>query len=152
MRIAIRAATLADADAIARLMTELGYPTSSQQMERRLTAILGDGSYQTFVACHGDAIVGLAGTRIGPMYEIDAPYGQIMALVVASTFRQQGVGALLVRAAEYYFVERGAAVSIVTSANRRADAHAFYERQGYTFDGRRYKKALAGPPPLTAAR
>ena len=66
-----------------------------------------------------------------------------MALVVSGTHRRQGVGVRLVEAAESHFIERGAAVSIVTSANRRADAHAFYERHGYTFDGRRYKKALA---------
>ena len=146
MVIAIRSATLADAEPLARLMTELGYPTSSLQMERRLTSILGDASYETFVACDGDAIVGAVGTRVGPMYEIDAPYGQIMALVVAATHRRQGVGVLLVEAAESHFIERGAVVSIVTSANRRADAHAFYERHGYTFDGRRYKKALAPAP------
>jgi GNAT superfamily N-acetyltransferase len=143
MGIAIRFATLADSEPLGRLMTELGYPTSSRQMERRLTSILGDTSYRTFVACDGDAIVGVIGTRVGPMYEIDAPYGQIMALVVSGDQRRQGVGMLLVEAAESHFVERGSAVSILTSANRRADAHAFYETYGYTFDGRRYKKALA---------
>jgi|KBSMisStaDraftv2_1062788.scaffolds.fasta_scaffold807117_2 GNAT superfamily N-acetyltransferase len=142
MEIAIRSATLADADAIARLMSELGYPTSARQMERRLASILADTSYRTFVASDGHAIVGVVGTRVGPMYEIDDPYGQIMAMVVASTHRRQGVGVRLVQAAESHFVERGAAVAIVTSANRRDDAHAFYERRGYTFDGRRYKKAL----------
>lgn len=147
MGLAIRFATLADAEPLARLMTELGYPTSSRQMERRLMSVLGDGSYRTFVACDGGAIVGVAGTRVGPMYEIDQPYGQIMALVVAGSHRRQGAGVLLVQAAESHFVERGAVVSIVTSANRRADAHAFYERHGYTFDGRRYKKPL---PPATS--
>jgi GNAT superfamily N-acetyltransferase len=142
MEIAIRSATLADTDAIARLMSELGYPTSARQMERRLASILADTSYRTFVASDGHAIVGVVGTRVGPMYEIDDPYGQIMAMVVASTHRRQGVGVRLVQAAESHFVERGAAVAIVTSANRRDDAHAFYERRGYTFDGRRYKKAL----------
>jgi ribosomal protein S18 acetylase RimI-like enzyme len=143
MGIAIRSATLADSEPLAGLMTELGYPTSSRQMEQRLTFILGDVSYRTFVACDGDAIVGIVGTRIGPMYEIDDPYGQIMALVVSETNRRQGVGVRLVEAAESHFIERGAALSIVTSANRRADAHAFYERHGYAFDGRRYKKTLA---------
>ena len=143
MGIAIRFATLADSEPLGRLMTELGYPTSSRQMERRLTSILGDASYRTFVGCDGDAIVGVIGTRVGPMYETDAAYGQIMALVVSGDQRRQGVGMLLVEAAESHFVERGAAVSIVTSANRRADAHTFYETHGYTFDGRRYKKALA---------
>ena len=100
-------------------------------------------SYRTFVACDGATIAGIVGTRVGPMYEIDEPYGQIMALVVAGTYRRQGIGGRLVQAAESFFAARGAAVSIVTSAHRRADAHAFYESHGYAFDGRRYKKALA---------
>jgi ribosomal protein S18 acetylase RimI-like enzyme len=142
MPIAIRLATLADSEPLARLMTELGYPTSPRQMERRLAAILADASYRTFVACDGATMAGAIGTRVGPMYELDQPYGQIMALVVSGAHRRQGVGAQLVQAAESHFIERGAAVSIVTSANRRADAHAFYETHGYTFDGRRYKKPL----------
>jgi GNAT superfamily N-acetyltransferase len=146
MGIAIRLATLADAEPVARLMTDLGYPTTSGEMERRLTAVLADVSYRTFVACDGDVVVGVAGTRVGPMYESDQPYGQIMALVVAGAHRRRGIGVRLMQAAEAHFIERGAAASIVTSANRRADAHAFYETHGYTFDGRRYKKAL---PPAT---
>ena len=142
MEIAIRSATLADAEAIACLMTELGYPTSSRQMERRLASILADASYRTFIACDGGAVVGVAGTRIGPMYEIDDPYGQIMTFVVASTHRRQGVGALGEMGFGGLDQPRADAVSIVTSAHRRDDAHAFYERHGYTFDGRRYKKAL----------
>ena len=51
------------------------------------------------------------------------------------------------QAAESFFTARGARVAVVTSAHRRADAHAFYETHGYTFDGRRYKKAL---PPATS--
>ena len=145
MGIAIRSATLADSEPLARLMTELGYPTSSSQMERRLASILGDASYRTFVACEGENVAGVIGTRVGPMYELDHPYGQIMALVVGPEYRRHGVGLMLVQAAESHFVERGAAVAIVTSANRRADAHAFYETHGYIFDGRRYKKALAPP-------
>jgi ribosomal protein S18 acetylase RimI-like enzyme len=143
MGIVIRAARLADSDALGRLMSDLGYPTSSRQMATRLTSILGDGSYQTFVACDGETIAGVIGTRVGPMYEMDAPYGQIMALVVAADSRRHGVGLMLLQAAESRFVEHGAGVSVVTSANRRADAHEFYEKHGYRFDGRRYKKPLA---------
>jgi ribosomal protein S18 acetylase RimI-like enzyme len=142
MGMAIRFATLADADSLARLMSDLGYPTSLRQMERRLASILRDASYQTFVACDGETIAGAIGTRLGPTYELDHPYGQIMVLVVGPEQRRHGVGQMLVDAAESYFVEHGAGVSIVTSAHRRADAHAFYERRGYAFDGRRYKKQL----------
>jgi ribosomal protein S18 acetylase RimI-like enzyme len=142
MAIAIRSAALGDAEAIARLMTELGYPTTLAQMSARLTRIVADSDYATFVACDGATIAGAIGTRTGPLYEFDEPYGQIMVLVIADGHRRRGVGRLLLEAAEAFFIERRATFSVVTSANRRADAHAFYEKYGYAFDGRRYKKAL----------
>jgi ribosomal protein S18 acetylase RimI-like enzyme len=138
----VRNATLADADRIAGLMTELGYPTTSAQMTARLTAILADSDYRTFIACDGSTIAGAIGMRTGPLYEFDEPYGQIMVLVIADGHRRRGVGRLLLDAAEAFFAERRIRFAVVTSANRRADAHAFYEKSGYTFDGRRYKKLL----------
>lgn len=73
--------------------------------------ILADDDYATLVAVDGADIIGFIGTRIGPLYERDGQYGQIMAFVV-------------------------------TTSHHRADAHAFYEKSGYTFTGRRYSKPL----------
>jgi ribosomal protein S18 acetylase RimI-like enzyme len=142
MEMTVRAATLADADRLGGLMTELGYPTTATQMASRLAAILADRDYRTFVACDGPTIAGVIGTRTGPLYELDELYGQIMVLVIADGDRRRGVGRLLLEAAEAFFTKRGARFAVVTSANRRADAHAFYERHGYAFDGRRYRKPL----------
>jgi GNAT superfamily N-acetyltransferase len=142
MAVTVRPATLADADRLATLMTELGYPTAPDQMAARLTRILVDDDYRTWVAEAGGTVVGAVGTRTGLLYEFDEPYGQIMVLVIADGHRRTGAGGLLLRAAEASFAERGVRFAAVTSANRRADAHAFYETHGYSFDGRRYKKAL----------
>ena len=46
--IVIRNATVEDSEPIARLATELGYPTSTSQMRQRLEAIVGDDDYATF--------------------------------------------------------------------------------------------------------
>jgi ribosomal protein S18 acetylase RimI-like enzyme len=143
MTMTVRHATLADADPLADLMTELGYPTTAAQMTARLAAILADGDYRTFIASDGPTIAGAIGTRTGPLYEFDEPYGQIMVLVIAVGYRRRGVGRLLLEAAEAFFSERRARFAVVTSANRRSDAHAFYEKYGYAFDGRRYKKPLS---------
>jgi GNAT superfamily N-acetyltransferase len=142
MTVTVRPATTADADCVAALMTALGYPTTPEQMAARLTRILGDDDYRTWVADAGGTVVGTIGTRTGPLYEFDEPYGQIMVLVIADGHRRTGAGGLLLRAAEASFAERGVRVAVVTSANRRADAHGFYEKHGYAFDGRRYKKPL----------
>ena len=141
--IAVRDATIADSDRIAQLVSDLGYPTSSSQMYMRLESILRDGDCHTLVACDGDRIVGFIGTRIGPLYESDDLYGQIMALAVARDRQRSGVGRMLVQAAESILIQDGARVLVVTSGNHRADAHAFYEKNGYTFTGRRYKKPVA---------
>jgi ribosomal protein S18 acetylase RimI-like enzyme len=141
--IRIRHATIADSEGIAQLVTDLGYQTSPGQMCTRLEAILHDEDYNTLVAWEDERIVGFIGTRLGPLYESDDQYGQIMALAVAMDHRRRGVGRTLMQSAESILVERGARVLVVTSGNHRADAHAFYEMHGYTFSGRRYTKPLA---------
>lgn len=98
--IVIREVTAGDAEGIATLMSELGYPTSPDQMQRRLAAIFHDKDYDTFAAFNGADIVGFAGARSGHLYEDDALYGQVMTLVVAPALRRGGVGRLLIRAVE----------------------------------------------------
>jgi len=112
-------------------------------MRKRLQAILRDEDYDTLVACDNGEVVGFIGARIGPLYESDDHYGQIMALAVAADHQRRGVGRTLMQAAESTLGERGARVLVVTSGNHRADAHAFYESRGYAFTGRRYKKSLS---------
>jgi ribosomal protein S18 acetylase RimI-like enzyme len=140
VNIELRAATLADAAQIAGLMTALGYATSSAQMQRRLESILPDEDYATLVACDGEHVVGVIGTRVGPLYESDERYGQIMVLSVATGHQRRGIGQMLVQAAESLLATRDVSLFIVTSGNQRADAHAFYEKNGYTWTGRRYRK------------
>ena len=139
--IEIRNAALDDSEPIARLVSELGYQTSASQMRQRLLAIAGDDDYVTLVACDGRNVVGFAGGRVGHLYESDDRYGQIMALAVATEHQRRGIGRTLVRAVESSLVARGARTLVVTSGNQRADAHVFYERCGYAFTGRRYKKS-----------
>ena len=141
--VVIRPAAVTDFAPIARLVSDLGYPTSPSQMQRRLELILQDADYFTLAAFDGDHLVGFVGTRTGPLYESDGQYGQIMALAVAATHHRRGVGRMLIKAAETDLEERGARELVVTSGNHRAGAHAFYESCGYTFTGRRYKKFLA---------
>ena len=82
--LAVRGARVTDAEGIARLISELGYRTTAEQMRKRLDAILRSDDYETLVADDDGRIVGIVGTRIGPLYEDDDSYGQIMALAVAT--------------------------------------------------------------------
>jgi ribosomal protein S18 acetylase RimI-like enzyme len=138
----VRIATIADAEQVARLVSALGYATSSTQMCKRLESILPDEDYATLVAADRERIVGFIGTRVGPLYESDGHYGQIMALAVATEYQRRGIGRTLMHAAESMLMARGVCMLVVTSGNQRSDAHAFYEKTGYSFTGRRYKKRV----------
>ena len=139
--IVITRASVDDSEAIARLVSDLGYPTDAGQMRQRLAAIGRDDTCETLVARDDGIVVGFIGTRVGHLYEDDEQYGQVMALAVAVPRQRRGIGQMLMKAAESRLVARGARVLVVTSGHHRADAHAFYESCGYTFTGRRYKKA-----------
>jgi ribosomal protein S18 acetylase RimI-like enzyme len=141
----VRTATTTDSADIARLVTALGYPSSPAQMQKRLETIVCDDDYASLVACDGEEIAGFIGTRVGPLYEDDGCYGQIMALAVAAGRHRQGIGRALLQAAESMLMRRGVSVVIVSSGNQRAAAHGFYENNGYAWTGRRYKKTLAAP-------
>ena len=140
MGISVRSATIADSVQIAGLVSALGYSTSPAQMHKRLASILSNDDYATAVACDGEQVVGFIGTRVGPLYESDGWYGQIMALAVAGDYQRRGIGRMLIQAAESVLMERELYVLVVTSGNQRADAHAFYQKNGYTWTGRRYMK------------
>jgi GNAT superfamily N-acetyltransferase len=68
----------------------------------------------------------------------------IVALVVAAETWRAGIGRRLVeRAEEQARIWRCGRI-MVTSAERRAEAHAFYEHLGYQYTGRRFAKEV-GP-------
>lgn len=140
--LSIREAALDDSNAIAALMTQLGYQTGEETMARRLHVILQARDYQTYVAIHKGQVVGLVGTRTGYLYEDDGVYGQIMVLVVDETLRRKGIGEALMQQAESVLREASAATIVITTGNHRSGAHALYEELGYEPTGRRYKKSL----------
>jgi aminoglycoside 6'-N-acetyltransferase I len=144
--ITIRDATLGDAVALAELVTELGYPTTTEQMVTRLEAILSKPDYLTLVAVMNEQITGFIGAQVRPSYESDGLYGHILAFVVSRDARRRGVGRALIGTLESLLARRGITVVIVNTGNHRADAHAFYDRAGYSFTGRRYRKILPDRP------
>jgi GNAT superfamily N-acetyltransferase len=138
----VREATEADAGALADLLTQLGYPTTPEQARSRLQRILPDAAWATLLFEERGRILGFGGIRVSASYEHDTPVAQIVAMVIDAGMRRHGVGAELVAALERRAASMGAAKIVVTSANRRADAHAFYEKLGYARTGLRFGKEL----------
>ena len=140
--LAIRAAELGDADALAALMTELGYKTRSSEMRMRMESILVDPRYRTFVAVKQGRVCGMIGTFCRYSYEYNDPSGRIIALVVASDSRGHGIGRRLIVVAENDFAQRAIRRVAVNTRFERKEAHEFYERLGYMRNGFRFVKNL----------
>jgi ribosomal protein S18 acetylase RimI-like enzyme len=143
---AIRAAIVDDAAEIARLLTELGHPTSERELVERWQPWLAAGNTALVATVGpGPALRGLA--TLGCMFVLHRkhPVGRITALVVDPRSRGQGIGRALVHAAERQLAARGCGLLEVTSNEGLAAAHAFYQRLGYRRTSLRFVKDLVPP-------
>jgi len=137
----LRGAVLADAHAIAGLVTQLGYPTAPAAMEPRLKRMLSLGHHAIVVAESGGEVVGVAGACVDHGVEQDT-YGRITALAVDEKWRGRGIGRFLVEHVERWCRERGADRVTLSSGHHRPESHKFYKALGYEATGLRFIKRI----------
>ena len=138
----IREAEKPDYQEIIRLMkNELGYPDLDEvETDKRLDYFKNSDDFMTFVAVVDDEIAGFIGVMKGIAYTINGYYSQIIALAVSEKKRRCGIGTALVTRAEEWSLSYGIAGISVNSNMMRLDAHAFYEKLGYTKKSFSFKK------------
>jgi N-acetylglutamate synthase-like GNAT family acetyltransferase len=142
----VRPAQAADAGAVARLITQLGYPVAAEVMAARLRRIARSPERETLVAELEGRVVGMLGLESCASYTLDAPAGRLMAIVVDEDLRGQGIGRRLVDAAHALLAARGVLSVNLTSRTERKAAHRFWSAQGYARSGLRFARSLeAGP-------
>jgi GNAT superfamily N-acetyltransferase len=130
----IRDIRLSDADAVAELSAELGYPATPEIMKMRIAQLQHLVSKAVYIACLGPRVVGWIDIGLTQHLQTEL-YAEIGGLVVSSTVRSKGIGKALVAWAERWARERCVQLIVVRSRLSRERAHRFYEREGYT----RYK-------------
>ena len=140
----IRAVEMNDAAAIAQLMCELGYETSTSEMQMRLQRIATDERLRTFASVCDGKVCGMIGALTYPSIEHNDFSGRIIALVIKSTMRRRGIGRALITFAEKDFAQRGIKRVALNTQLAREDAHKFYESLGYERNGWRFVKQLSG--------
>ena len=126
----LRLATDDDAEAIASLLTDEGYPSGPSDIVERLSRYASPHS-QVIVADHEGAVLGFIALHALPRFEQSDRVIRIMALVVDAGERDRGVGHLLMEEAERIGRELGAAFVEVTAGHHRPDARHLYESLGY---------------------
>ena len=132
-RVKIRRARRGDAERIAQLCGELGYPATAAQVATRLRQLTPVSKHAVFVAESSDAATGLIGwvhVSVSHLLESDIR-AEVNGLIVAEGQRSAGAGAKLLEAAEEWARRRGCRGMNVRSNVIRERAHGFYERNGY---------------------
>ena len=138
----IRAARAADTPALAKLILNLGYPSTADELPPRLMLVEGQGD--TVLVAEDDAgqVVGFSALHLMRLFHQRKPLGYITAFVTDPAAQRTGVGRRLLEASEVWARGRGCYRLTVTSAEQRAGAHDFYAAGGYPLTGRRFGKDL----------
>lgn len=131
MALLIRHAASADADRIAVLLGQLGYPTTFEAAGERLRRWQADERGALIVAELDGVVAGVAALYAVPQLQYDESRGRLVALVVDASARGQGVGGKLVAEAEREARRLGCRELEITSRRTRPEAHSFYRGLGY---------------------
>jgi GNAT superfamily N-acetyltransferase len=137
---AIRSAKVEDSPQIAALLGQLGYPSESEIVGKKISLLSSGGADRIWVAEFKGKVVGLLGFHLTPLLHVSGSLGRITALVVDEKFRGKAIGRQLVEAAERWAWERDCTRIEVTSADQRARAHQFYQELGYALEAKRFTK------------
>jgi GNAT superfamily N-acetyltransferase len=129
----IRRAVEADIPALATLMVELGYATTTEDMQLRYDALAAHDDYAIWVADRAGEVAGMIGLIKQLYFEQNGCYIRVGAIVTGSQYRNQGIGKLLMQKADEWAATTDARQIILNSGNReeRKVAHAFYQKLGF---------------------
>jgi len=132
-KVKIRRARHGDAERIAQLTGELGYPATAAQIATRLRQLTPVSKHAVFVAESADvdaSLIGWVHVSVSHLLESDIR-AEVNGLIVAEGQSSEGAGAKLLEAAEEWARRRGCRGMNVRSNVIRERAHGFYERNGY---------------------
>ena len=126
----VRPATPGDAERIAALFTEEGYPAGPSDVLGRLERFASPFSTVLVAEMNGE-VLGFVAVHLVPRFEHNDRFARVVALVVEAGVRERGLGHLLMDEAERVAREGSAAFIEVTAGHHRPEARQLYEALGY---------------------
>ena len=130
-QLTVRPACIGDVARIAALCHQLGYPSSREDVQRRLNQVEAQERHAVYVAqLPAGNVVGWVHVYVCYLLEAD-PYAEIGGLVVDEACHGRGIGRLLLQRVEEWARGQGCRTVCVRSNVVREGAHAFYKRLGY---------------------
>lgn len=130
-RMNIRKMKESDLEIVARLCGELGYDTTVVQLAERFSVIAQKAEHQLLVAAdeHDRAVAWLH--VYGASFLESEFCAVISGLIVDASVRRQGIGKVLMEAAESWAKAKGFRRVTLRSRMHRKEAHLFYKTLGY---------------------
>ena len=125
----VRRMAEADAEVVATLAGELGYPNDAEPIRARIRAI-GESDLLLVALDASDKAIGFIQAHRVCIIEVGFRV-EILGLVVSSSARRSGIGQRLIEEAERWAKRIGAEVVSVRSNTKRIEAHTFYPALGY---------------------
>lgn len=149
--VVVRLSRSEDAEALALLAGQLGYPCRTEELRPRMAAYLGAEDRAIVVAEVGGRVVAWASMEIVAHFYLE-PRVEISGFVVDAAHRSQGIGGKVMAFIEAWTATAGHGLLRLKTNSVRKDAHRFYERLGFSVvkDQLVYEKSVA-PEPLGSA-
>ena len=127
----VRQAVISDAKDIYYInKTSLGYDYDLEKQKAKIQAVLNDSTQVIFVAECNNKVVGYI-----HLVNYDVIYADnfknCLGLAVDNDYKRNGIGSALLKQAEIWAKENGAAGIRLCSGVEREKAHQFYQSQGY---------------------
>ena len=141
--VSIRRLTVDDAEAAAELSSQLGYPSSADDLRKRIEELSHTTDRVAFAAVVDGQMVGWIDAAMERHLQ-HAASAVIGGLVVREEMRGQGVGRRLCVEVEEWARSKSVPLVRVRSQIKREDAHRFYLRDGY----RQVKTSLVFEKPV----
>jgi N-acetylglutamate synthase-like GNAT family acetyltransferase len=142
LKIIIRDAEKGDAQAVAALLGDLGYPATSEFVLAKIRMLGQRARDRILIAEKDGQVAGVLSLHVMPLFHHKDNLCRITALVVSLDHRREYIGQRLMEMAEAYAKAHKCFRIEITSNEKRADAHAFYVSCGYQEQSKRFCKDL----------
>lgn len=140
----IRHAAIDDTPKLLPLLSELGYPATLEDLNRRFLKFVKNPGYGVAVCEMNEEITGFIAWTTTDHLISDATRFSIVGIVVSTNHRNMGIGKKLMTFVEGIAKQHSPAIIDLTSGLRRAQdgTHEFYKRIGYKNEGHMAKLYL----------
>lgn len=130
--VAVRPCVEKDAGEIARLCSQLGFPSTQDEIQRRLELILPHQDHALMIAqLRSGRVAGWA-----HVHKYQFINGEMIAdlggIIVDNNYRRNGIGGLLMKNVEQWAHESGCDTVTARSSAERKEGHLFFGHFGFT--------------------